>query len=193
MGKKRKPEMDLDLERSLYSTFVAAANSVSSLYTQAQQQQKRAHIDGQRQALEKVVGWLAHEHGNGQPLSAHNLLEYLRFELQHLEAADQQCAANAQPQLFQHQNPNTGGPSPAKRLDLSSSAFGFGLGGGGVPAAADVRAAGQGAVAFGAAGGGASGMDMAQQHLQQQLQQHVQQQQQQFGSFGGMGGQAGGQ
>jgi hypothetical protein len=42
MGKKRKLEVDVEAERSLYSSFVQAANAVSQLYTQGVQQQRRA-------------------------------------------------------------------------------------------------------------------------------------------------------
>lgn len=42
MGKKRKLEVDIEAERSLYSSFVQAANAVSQLYTQGVQQQRRA-------------------------------------------------------------------------------------------------------------------------------------------------------
>lgn len=51
VGKKRKYEVDLDAERTLYTGFVAAANSVSQLYTQAVQQQRRASAAASRQAL----------------------------------------------------------------------------------------------------------------------------------------------
>ena len=51
MGKKRKSELDLDLEQNMHTSFVAAANSISQLYTQAIQQQKRAQAEGARQAL----------------------------------------------------------------------------------------------------------------------------------------------
>ncbi len=51
MGKKRKPELDLDHEQNMHSSFVAAANSLSQLYTKAVQQHKRAHTSGARHVL----------------------------------------------------------------------------------------------------------------------------------------------
>jgi hypothetical protein len=42
MGKKRKLEVDIEAERTLYSSFVTAANAVSQLYTQGVQQQRKA-------------------------------------------------------------------------------------------------------------------------------------------------------
>lgn len=43
MGKKRKMDTDTaEIERTMYSSFVSAANAVSQLYTQGVQQQRRA-------------------------------------------------------------------------------------------------------------------------------------------------------
>jgi hypothetical protein len=55
MGKKRRAEvLDLDAERTLYSSFVSAANSISQLYTQAVQQQRRASAAASRQTLVRL-------------------------------------------------------------------------------------------------------------------------------------------
>ena len=51
MTKKRKPELDLDVERNLHSSFVTAANSISHLFTQAIQQNKKAQVAGAQHAL----------------------------------------------------------------------------------------------------------------------------------------------
>lgn len=51
MGKKRKFELDLDVERNMYSSFVTAANAVSQLYTQGVQQQRRAAAAASRATL----------------------------------------------------------------------------------------------------------------------------------------------
>jgi len=40
-GSKRKPELDLEVERSSYGSFVAAANAVSQLYTAGVREQRR--------------------------------------------------------------------------------------------------------------------------------------------------------
>lgn len=50
-SKKRKGESTLEAEKSLYGSFVDAANAVSQLYTAAVQQNKRAEEQGARQAL----------------------------------------------------------------------------------------------------------------------------------------------
>ncbi len=59
MGKKRKYELDLDVERSMYTSFVTAANAVSQLYTQGVQQQRRAASAASRGMLVRVMAdWL---------------------------------------------------------------------------------------------------------------------------------------
>jgi hypothetical protein len=49
--------LDLDAERTLYSSFVSAANSISQLYTQAVQQQRRASAAASRQTLVSCAPW----------------------------------------------------------------------------------------------------------------------------------------
>eukprot|EP00955_Chlamydomonas_euryale_P101252 365333-Chlamydomonas_euryale.AAC.17 len=52
MGKKRKLEvLDPDAEKTLYTSFVTAANSISSLYTQAVQQQRKSSAAASRLTL----------------------------------------------------------------------------------------------------------------------------------------------
>jgi hypothetical protein len=51
MGKKRKYELDLEVERTMYGSFATAANAISQLYTQAVQQQKRAAVAASRSTL----------------------------------------------------------------------------------------------------------------------------------------------
>ena len=53
MAKKRKSEnAGLDeVERTLYTSFCTAANSISQLYTQAQNQQKLSFQAGERHAV----------------------------------------------------------------------------------------------------------------------------------------------
>lgn len=55
MGKKRKYELDLDVERNMYTSFVSAANAVSQLYTQGVQQQRRAAASAAKGTL--VSAW----------------------------------------------------------------------------------------------------------------------------------------
>lgn len=53
MGKKRKLSevLDPDAEKTLYTSFVTAANSISSLYTQAVQQQRKSSAAASRLTL----------------------------------------------------------------------------------------------------------------------------------------------
>ncbi|KAL2609093.1 hypothetical protein R1flu_027666 [Riccia fluitans] len=83
MAKKRKSENSgLDeVERTLYTTFCTAANSISQLYTQAQHQQKVAFQAGERHAVEKLYTWLHREHHGGSSISTAEILNYLQNEL----------------------------------------------------------------------------------------------------------------
>lgn len=59
-GKKRKSgSQELEADRTLYSSFVHAANAVSQLYTAAAQQSKRSEEAGARQALVSAAGIVA--------------------------------------------------------------------------------------------------------------------------------------
>lgn len=53
MGKKRKSlASSLDeVDRTMYSTFCSAANSLSQLYTQAMNQQKLSFLSGERHGM----------------------------------------------------------------------------------------------------------------------------------------------
>ncbi|GFS46670.1 nuclear receptor family 2 group C protein [Actinidia rufa] len=57
MGKKRKSvETSLDeVDRTMYSTFCSAANSLSQLYTQTMNQQKLSFQAGERHGLVLVL------------------------------------------------------------------------------------------------------------------------------------------
>ena len=50
-SKKRKPDADLEAERSLYASFATAANAVSQLYSLSLSQQARHRDEGARQSL----------------------------------------------------------------------------------------------------------------------------------------------
>ena len=59
-GKKRKSgSQELEADRTLYSSFVHAANAVSQLYTAAAQQSKRSEEAGARQSLVSAAGIVA--------------------------------------------------------------------------------------------------------------------------------------
>ncbi|CAM6084831.1 unnamed protein product [Calypogeia fissa] len=83
MAKKRKSDnAGLDeVERTLYTSFCTAANSISQLYTQAQHQQKVAFQAGERHCVEKLYNWLHREHQAGSNISSAEILNYLQNEL----------------------------------------------------------------------------------------------------------------
>jgi hypothetical protein len=60
-GSKRKPELDLESERSSYASFVAAANAVSQLYTAGVREQRRTAKATLVSGLDRVpwasTGW----------------------------------------------------------------------------------------------------------------------------------------
>ncbi|KAF8072837.1 CBR1 [Scenedesmus sp. PABB004] len=87
-GKKRRAEVDLDAERSMYSSFVAAANSVSQLYTQGVQQQRRAAAAASRATLEKVLSFVLRENAGGEHLSKAALLAFLQHEYENANGQD---------------------------------------------------------------------------------------------------------
>lgn len=93
MGKKRRAELNLDADRTVYGSFVQAANSISQLYTQAVQQSKKSQNDGARQAVETILTHVLREYGNSQSIPTAQLLHYLQQELQNADRADFQFQA----------------------------------------------------------------------------------------------------
>ncbi|GAQ84265.1 hypothetical protein KFL_001820180 [Klebsormidium nitens] len=104
MGKKRKAETSgmEEVEKGLYSSFCAAANSISQLYTQAQSQQRLSFAAGQRHAMDQVYQWVLRQRDAGATqLSADQLLNFLQRELDTGDIAvshfSQQAAAATAP------------------------------------------------------------------------------------------------
>jgi hypothetical protein len=117
MGKKRKAspyEPTEETERTLYHSFVGAANAVSQLYTQAAQQQRRAASTSARHALvsaaaallqrarqaahpalnpppacpqERVICHVLRENAAGDAISRSSLLQFLQQEYEVWRAA----------------------------------------------------------------------------------------------------------
>lgn len=88
MGKKRKYELDLDMERTMYSSFVSAANSVSQLYTHAVQHQRKAATAASHQTLERVIRFVLHEFPGSDVIHKASLLQFLQQEHQALESQE---------------------------------------------------------------------------------------------------------
>ncbi|ONK66430.1 uncharacterized protein A4U43_C06F7930 [Asparagus officinalis] len=83
MAKKRKSvasRLD-EVERSMYSTFCSAANSLSQIYTQAMNQQKLSFQAGERHALEKLYQWILRQHQETSRVTAADIVAYLQREI----------------------------------------------------------------------------------------------------------------
>ncbi|CAL9107219.1 zinc finger A20 and AN1 domain-containing stress-associated protein [Musa troglodytarum] len=80
MARKRKTEaMRLDeVDRTLYSTFCSAANSLSQLYTQAMNQQKISFQAGERHAMEKLYQWIVRKHEEGSRVSVSDIVTHIQ-------------------------------------------------------------------------------------------------------------------
>ncbi|KAG2487677.1 hypothetical protein HYH03_013677 [Edaphochlamys debaryana] len=87
-GKKRKLVVDHEAEKSLYGSFVSAANAVSTLYSQAVQQQRRASAQASRQALERVVAFLLATNPGQESISKAVLLQFLQQEYESIEGGE---------------------------------------------------------------------------------------------------------
>ncbi|KAG1330075.1 Holocarboxylase synthetase [Cocos nucifera] len=83
MVKKRKSDATRldEVDRSMYSTFCSAANSLSQIYTQAMAQQKVSFQAGERHALEKLHLWILRQHEEGAIVTAAEVVAYLQNEI----------------------------------------------------------------------------------------------------------------
>ncbi|KAK2979904.1 hypothetical protein RJ640_020146 [Escallonia rubra] len=83
MGKKRKAlATSLDeVDRTMYSTFCAAANSLSQLYSQAMSHQKLSFQAGERHGLEKLYQWILRQQQGGSRVTTVDILAHLQNDL----------------------------------------------------------------------------------------------------------------
>ncbi|XP_078432233.1 nuclear receptor family 2 group C protein [Wolffia australiana] len=72
-----------EVDRTMYSTFCSAANSLSLLYTQAMNQQKVTFQAGERHAAEKVYNWILGQQEAGTRLTVADIVGHLQAELDH--------------------------------------------------------------------------------------------------------------
>ncbi|XP_054821838.1 uncharacterized protein LOC129320415 [Prosopis cineraria] len=85
MAKKRKSvatRLD-EVDRTMYSTFCSAANSLSHLYTQAMNQQKLSFQAGERHSLEKLYQWILRQEEEGSRAATIDIVSYLKNELEY--------------------------------------------------------------------------------------------------------------
>ncbi|CAL9188135.1 unnamed protein product [Musa hybrid cultivar] len=84
MTRKRKTEevapMD-EADRTIYSTFCGAANSLSQLYTQAMHQQTLSFDAGERHALEKLYQWILRQHEVESRLTVADVVTHIQNEM----------------------------------------------------------------------------------------------------------------
>ncbi|EFJ42382.1 hypothetical protein VOLCADRAFT_119446 [Volvox carteri f. nagariensis] len=117
-GKKRKLIVDHEAEKSIYGSFVSAANAVSTLYSQAVQQQRRASAQASRQALERVVTFLLAQNPGSEMVSKAVLLNFLQQEYESIEGGEHLPHVFPAPQL------SVVGPGPpAGELQPDHSGF----------------------------------------------------------------------
>ncbi|CAA6660826.1 unnamed protein product [Spirodela intermedia] len=80
MAKRRKSvasRLD-EVDRTIYSSFCNAANSLSQIYTQAMNQQKIAFQAGERHGVEKIQSWISRRLEEGSTPTIADLLGYLQ-------------------------------------------------------------------------------------------------------------------
>ncbi|KAM6563638.1 hypothetical protein CsatB_023636 [Cannabis sativa] len=83
MAKKRKSDATRldEVDRTMYTTFCSAANSLSQLYTQAMNHQRLSFQAGERQGLEKIYQWIVRQQEEGSRVTTPDIVAYLQNEL----------------------------------------------------------------------------------------------------------------
>ncbi|KAL6848766.1 hypothetical protein ACP4OV_021349 [Aristida adscensionis] len=84
MARKRKteaaPRLD-EADRTLYSTFCGAANSLSQVYSQAIAQQKQSFHAGELHALEKLQQWILRKYEEESRLTIADIMAHIQHEM----------------------------------------------------------------------------------------------------------------
>lgn len=100
MARRRKtdapPRLD-EADRTLYSTFCGAANSLSQLYAQAMAQQKLNFHAGERHALEKLYQWILRKHDEEARLTVAEIMSHIQHEIDYVGTD-----AHVSPRVPQH-------------------------------------------------------------------------------------------
>ncbi|CAI9753108.1 unnamed protein product [Fraxinus pennsylvanica] len=83
MAKKRKSDATRldEVDRTMYSTFCSAANSLSQLYTQAMHHQRLSFQTGERHSLEKLYNWILRQQEDGARVTTGDIFAYIQNEL----------------------------------------------------------------------------------------------------------------
>ncbi|XP_015073675.1 uncharacterized protein LOC107017903 [Solanum pennellii] len=123
MAKKRKSlasSID-EVDRTMYSTFSSAANSLSQLYSQALNQQKLSFQAGERHGLEKMYQWILRQQEGGSRVTTADMMNYLQSELDysgedHSMSPRPPQNQHSQPMLF----PNSGFPVSSGSIGVAA-------------------------------------------------------------------------
>ncbi|KAE8706922.1 putative S-acyltransferase [Hibiscus syriacus] len=85
MTKKRKSDATRldEVDRTMYTSFCSAANSLSQLYTQAMNHQRLSFQAGERHALEKLYQWILRHQEEGSRATTVDIVAYLQNELEY--------------------------------------------------------------------------------------------------------------
>ncbi|XWS41441.1 hypothetical protein CRYUN_Cryun17cG0082200 [Craigia yunnanensis] len=85
MAKKRKSDATRldEVDRSMYTSFCSAANSLSQLYTQAMNHQRLSFQAGERHAMEKLYQWILRQQEEGSRATTVDIVAYLQNELEY--------------------------------------------------------------------------------------------------------------
>ncbi|KAG4121765.1 hypothetical protein ERO13_D11G227200v2 [Gossypium hirsutum] len=117
MSKKRKSDATRldEVDRSMYTTFCSAANSLSQLYSQAMNHQRLSFQAGERHALEKLFQWILRQQEEGSRVTTTDIVSYLQNEVD-FGAEESPMSPRLSFQLQQH-------PQTATQLNTSSAPF----------------------------------------------------------------------
>ncbi|KAK4348714.1 hypothetical protein RND71_031469 [Anisodus tanguticus] len=147
MAKKRKSlASSLDeVDRTMYSTFCSAANSLSQLYSQAMNQQKLSFQAGERHGLksksedsmspfgwaygfrlEKMYQWILRQQEGGSRVTTADMMNYLQSEL---DCSGEDHSMSPRPPQNQHFQPmhfaNSGFPVSSGAIGVAAPGHGI--------------------------------------------------------------------
>ncbi|GJR39829.1 chlorophyll A/B binding protein domain-containing protein [Tanacetum coccineum] len=102
MSKKRKSiasHID-EVDRTMYSSFSNAANSLSHLYSIALTNQKLSFLSGERHGLEKLYQWISKQDEEGLRVTSGDILAYIETiprspPIFHRSSTEAKCRASA--------------------------------------------------------------------------------------------------
>ncbi|GMY11216.1 putative S-acyltransferase [Fagus crenata] len=122
MAKKRKSDATRldEVDRSMYTSFCSAANSLSQLYSQALNQQRLSFQAGERHALDKLYQWVLRQQEEGSRVTTGDIVAYLQNELEY--GTDEPPMSPRLP--FQNQHAQNAMHSTNLGAVVSSSPFG---------------------------------------------------------------------